>query len=71
MLLMLLQTNPSILEQLGSRAALIHKELERREKAQQMTVRLSFSVRTLIHPSLTFFNVVQKLIDQPDMASMG
>jgi len=44
MLRMLLQTSPSILEQLGSGAALIQKELERREKVQQMNVRLSFPV---------------------------
>ena len=44
MLMMLLQTSPSVLEQLGSGTALIQKELERREKVQQMNVRLPFSV---------------------------
>lgn len=44
MLMMLLQTSPSVLEQLGGGTALIQKELERREKVQQMNVRLSFSV---------------------------
>ncbi|KAJ7390021.1 hypothetical protein OS493_027545 [Desmophyllum pertusum] len=36
MLMMLLQTSPSLLEQLGSGATLIQKELERRENVQQM-----------------------------------
>lgn len=36
MLMMLLQTNPSLLQQLGNRASSIQKELERRERVQQM-----------------------------------
>ncbi|KAL9968167.1 hypothetical protein ACROYT_G026507 [Oculina patagonica] len=36
MLMMLLQTSPNLLAQLGSGASLIQKELERREKVQQM-----------------------------------
>ena len=54
MLMMLLQTSPSILEQLGGGAALIQKELERRERVQQMNVRSSFSVLTFFHLSQTF-----------------
>lgn len=55
MLMMLLQTSPSILEQLGSGAALIQKELERREKVQQMNVRLSFSVLTFYTSFFKYF----------------
>ena len=55
MLMMLLQTSPSILEQLGGRAALIQKELERREKVQQMNVRLSFSVLTFVTSFSKYF----------------
>ena len=55
MLMMLLQTSPSILEQLGGRAALIQKELERREKVQQMNVRLSFSVLTFFTSFSNYF----------------
>lgn len=36
MLMMLLQTSPSLLQQLGNGASLIQKELDRREKVQQM-----------------------------------
>ena len=39
MLMMLLQTNPTLLEQLGRGATLIKKELERREQVEKMNVR--------------------------------
>ena len=39
MLMMLLQTSPSLLEQLGGGTTLIQKELERREKVEKMNVR--------------------------------
>lgn len=39
MLMMLLQTSPSLLEQLGGGARLIKKELERREQVEKMNVR--------------------------------
>ena len=39
MLMMLLQTSPSLLEQLGGGATLIKKELERREQVEKMNVR--------------------------------